>query len=161
MKSEHYSTNLIRVQLLKIMMVMVMRNRMILMIHPWRRGMFLQHWWRCWLGQCVPTSSGAAFALQVSIAVWSDATGICGRKNCLVDAKSFHTALFAAWEQWPCCSCLKRNPHRKHPLCEARPFLFNAYFVLTFAYYVLFMIPFNQPSHFPKFVSTCKWTFTC
>ncbi len=54
----------------------------------------LQKWWRCWLWGWASTSSGAAFALQVSIAVWSDAAGICRRNNCLVCAKFFHTALF-------------------------------------------------------------------
>lgn len=87
--TKHCSTNLTVVQLQMMMMQMMMRNMMrLMMIHWWRRRVL------CRNHGVVSTSSGAAFALQVSIAVWSDAAGICGRKGCLVCAKFFHTALF-------------------------------------------------------------------
>lgn len=74
-----------------------------MMKHWWRKGRAQQMWWRFWQRRWASTSSGAALALHVSIAVWSDAAGICGRKNCLVCAKFFHTPPVSAWEQWPCC----------------------------------------------------------
>lgn len=48
--------------------------------------------WRRW--RRASTSSGAALALQVSMAVWSEATGICGRKKCSVCAKFRYTPPF-------------------------------------------------------------------
>lgn len=59
----------------------------------------LQKWWRFQWGW-VSTSSGAALALQVSIAVWSEAAGICRRKNCSVCAK-----FCFSMKTGPCCSC--------------------------------------------------------
>lgn len=54
----------------------------------------LLKWWRCWRWRGLSTSSGAAFALQVSIAVWSDTAGICGRSDCLVCANLLQYSLF-------------------------------------------------------------------
>lgn len=57
----------------------------------------------------------------------------------------------SAWEQWPCCSCLKRNPHRKHPPCLANTILdfFSPYICISCSFL-------NSPQ--PAFTSP---TFSC
>lgn len=69
----------------------------------------LLKWWRCWRWRGLSTSSGAAFALQVSIAVWSDTTGICGRSDCLVCANLLQYSLFPHVLSW--LELLKYNTH--------------------------------------------------
>lgn len=167
------------IKMMTTMVVVVMRNRV--MMHKWRSGMILHHWWRYWQRGGLSTSSGAAFALQVSIAVWSDAAGICGRKDCLICAKFFHTASFSAWKQRPhCCCCSswstvlakKKTNKTKHPSPSPKPFcdIFHcnsvAYSVAKFVIYVFFVLRFLSPQpisctlHFPEMLSAAPITLT-
>lgn len=57
------------------------------------------------------TSSGAAFALQVSIAVWSDAAGICKEEECLFCAKLFYTELLRRHTSFKKTTLTKRDAY--------------------------------------------------
>lgn len=96
------------------------------------------------------TSSGAAFALQVSIAVWSDAAGICKEEECLFCVKLFHTELLQRRTSLKKTTLTKKGAYSETHVLT----------VYVFKQLSVVVVPVFSQSHLDIFLETASWIIT-